>query len=29
MKFHLDLEIDGMVLIKVVALLAFTLKVLT
>jgi hypothetical protein len=28
MKFHFDLEIEQMVLIKVIALIAFTLKVL-
>lgn len=29
MKFHFDFEIEAMVLVKVVALIAFTLKVLS
>lgn len=29
MKFHFDFEIEAMVLVKVVALVAFTLKVLS
>jgi hypothetical protein len=29
MKFHFDFQIEPMVLVKVVALIAFTIKVLT